>query len=144
VSLFQPKHKLSSVIHELDSGLEDGSIKHMETSDLLKQIGQGSAAAWSEFIRRYNPTIMGVVRKRLGRSSPPNPSLVDDLVMETYLKLVKNNCAALTSFKFQNPDTFYGYLKVVTSCVVEDYLREHQASVQTRTEGEIDNEPGQF
>src|SRR5882672_2870924 len=46
---------------------------------------------WTEFIHRSQPVIAGVVIKSIRRWTRPNPSLVDDLVQETYLKLCAND-----------------------------------------------------
>src|SRR5207253_5541782 len=53
---------------------------------------------WTEFIQRSQPVIAGVVIKTLRRWARPTPSLVDDLVQETYLKLFANNARALRRF----------------------------------------------
>jgi len=81
-------------------------------------------APWSEFVRRFQPTISGVVRKRLRRWATPDPAVVDDLTQETFLKLCFNNYRALREFKFeQNENAFYGFLKTVAIHVVDDYIR---------------------
>ncbi|HWF02041.1 MAG TPA: hypothetical protein VHA06_00050 [Candidatus Angelobacter sp.] len=51
------------------------------------------------------------------------PSLIDDLVQETYLKLFAGNAAALRRFVCQHENALYGFLKVVASNVVQDHFR---------------------
>jgi RNA polymerase sigma-70 factor (ECF subfamily) len=80
-------------------------------------------AMWTEFVRRFQPLIAGVVNKCIFRRVGPRPSLVDDLVQDTFVKLCVNNCKALRDFDFQHDNAFFGFLKVVASNVVEDYYR---------------------
>ncbi len=83
----------------------------------------GDEAAWTEFVRRFHPVISGVVIKRLRRRIQPTPSLVDDLIQDTYLKLCANRFKALRNFDFQHENALFSFLKVVAVNVVEDYFR---------------------
>ncbi len=80
-------------------------------------------AVWTEFVRRFQPLIAGVVNKCVLRRVGPNPALVDDLVQDTYLKLCANNFKALRNFEFQHENAFFGFLKVIAANAVEDYYR---------------------
>jgi RNA polymerase sigma-70 factor (ECF subfamily) len=80
-------------------------------------------ASWTEFVRRFQPLIAGVVTKCVFRRVRPRPGLVDDLVQDTYLKLCANNFKALRDFDFQHENALFGFLKVVANNVVEDYFR---------------------
>ncbi|HEY2362600.1 MAG TPA: sigma-70 family RNA polymerase sigma factor [Candidatus Angelobacter sp.] len=80
-------------------------------------------AAWTEFVRRFQPHIARVVYKCLSRRIGPNWALVDDLVQETLFKLCANNYKALREFSFRDDHGFFGFLKVVASRLVEDYFR---------------------
>jgi RNA polymerase sigma-70 factor, ECF subfamily len=80
-------------------------------------------AAWTEFVRRFQPLIAGVVIKCVFKRIRPKPALIDDLVQETYLKLCANNFKALRDFKFYHDNAFFGFLKKVAANVVEDYFR---------------------
>ena len=80
-------------------------------------------AAWTEFVRRFQPLIAGVVTKCVFKRIRPKPDLIDDLVHDTYVKLFANNYKALRDFYFQHDNAFFGFLKVVASNVVEDYFR---------------------
>ncbi len=83
----------------------------------------GDEAVWTEFVRRFQPLIAGVIIKRLRRRMKPLPNAVDDLVQDTYVKLCTNNFKALRSFNFQHENALFGFLKVIAVNVVEDYLR---------------------
>ena len=78
---------------------------------------------WTEFIRRSQPIISGVVIKAVRRWTWPTPSLVDDLVQETYLKLFANKARALRRFICRHENALYGFLKVVASNTVQDHFR---------------------
>jgi RNA polymerase sigma-70 factor (ECF subfamily) len=84
-------------------------------------------AAWTEFVRRFQPLIARVVYKCVSRRERPKPDLVDDLTEENFLKLCANNFKALRGFDFQHDNAFFGFLKVVASHVVEDYFRKKLA-----------------
>jgi RNA polymerase sigma-70 factor (ECF subfamily) len=51
---------------------------------------------------------------------------VDDLVHDTYLKLMANDFRALREFDFQHENAIFGFLKTVASNVVMDYFRSQQ------------------
>ncbi|MBZ5533983.1 MAG: sigma-70 family RNA polymerase sigma factor [Acidobacteriia bacterium] len=80
-------------------------------------------ASWSEFVRRTQPVIAGVIVKAMRRWRSPSPATVDDLVQETYLKLCANDFKALREFDCEHDNALYGFLKVVASHVVHDYFR---------------------
>jgi|HubBroStandDraft_2_1064218.scaffolds.fasta_scaffold00104_19 RNA polymerase sigma-70 factor (ECF subfamily) len=54
-------------------------------------------------------------------------SLIDDLVQETYLKICANQCKLLRTFVPQQPDSTFGFLKVVASSVAQDYFKARLA-----------------
>src|SRR5882672_5572450 len=81
-------------------------------------------ASWAEFVRRFQPLISGVVTKCIFHRGRPNPSLIDDLVQDTYLKLCANDFKALRNFEFRHENAFFGFLKVVAARVAEDHFRK--------------------
>jgi RNA polymerase sigma-70 factor (ECF subfamily) len=80
-------------------------------------------ALWAEFVSRSHPIIAGVIIKTIRRWTRPDPSLIDDLVQETYLKLCLNNFRALRHFDSQHENSVFGFLKVVASNTVRDHFR---------------------
>jgi RNA polymerase sigma-70 factor (ECF subfamily) len=78
---------------------------------------------WREFVRRTQPLIAGVIINTIRRWQNPGPSLVDDLIQNTYLKLFANDRKALRSIRNEYENTIFGYLKVVASNVVWDHFR---------------------
>ncbi|HEY2362945.1 MAG TPA: sigma-70 family RNA polymerase sigma factor [Candidatus Angelobacter sp.] len=79
---------------------------------------------WREFVRRTQPLIASVIINTVRRWKQPAPSLVDDLIQNTYVKLFDNDKKALRSIKNEHENTIFGYLKVVASNVVRDHFRK--------------------
>jgi RNA polymerase sigma-70 factor (ECF subfamily) len=95
----------------------------------------GETGAWEEFIRRFNPLIARVVVRTARVWGQRMPSVLDDLMQETYLKLCSDDCRLLRTFESRGPDAIYGYLKVVTANVVHDHFKGARAA--KRGAGEI-------
>jgi len=95
------------------------SVKELVSYCLDSQNQDG----WNEFVRRFQPLIAGVVTKCVFRRKHPNLDFIDDLVQESYKKLIANNYKALRDFDFQHDNAFFGFLKVVAANVVEDHFR---------------------
>lgn len=68
--------------------------------------------------------IASVIINTIRRWKEPSPSLVDDLIQDTYVKLLANDRKALRSIKNEYENTIFGYLKVVASNVVRDHFRQ--------------------
>ena len=83
----------------------------------------GSEDAWTEFIRRFQPMIAGVVAGELRSKGRGNRSTADDLVQNTFLRLVRENAQALRRFNAKDDQDIYRYLKTVARSVALDYLR---------------------
>src|SRR6266853_4948964 len=79
---------------------------------------------WRNFVHRTQPLIASVIINTMRRWTEPAPSLVDDLIQETYVKLFANDRKALRSIKNEYENTIFGYLKVVASNVVRDHFRQ--------------------
>jgi hypothetical protein len=50
-----------------------------------------SASAWREFVARFQPLIASVILRTIRRYGESNLSLADDLVQETFLRLLRNS-----------------------------------------------------
>jgi RNA polymerase sigma factor (sigma-70 family) len=83
----------------------------------------GSASAWREFVARFQPLIASVILRSIRRYGESNPSLADDLVQETFLRLCKDDSKALRQFEQRHEDAIFGYLKVVAASVTMDHFR---------------------
>src|ERR1051326_5236125 len=85
---------------------------------------------WQDFVQRTQPLIANVIINTLRRWRDPSPSLVDDLLQETFLKLFANNRKALRSIRNEYEHTIFGYLKVVASNVACDHFRQPKNKVE--------------
>lgn len=103
--------------------------------DLVELCLQDQRDAWTEFLRRFQPLMAAVVAKTIRRWTPPNRSLVDDLVQSSLRKICDNNCRAMRSFRWLHENSFRGFLKVVSSNVVQDHFRKYPTS---REEGALE------
>jgi RNA polymerase sigma-70 factor (ECF subfamily) len=65
-----------------------------------------------------------VIINTVRRWKTPAPSLVDDLIQDTYVKLFANDKKALRAIKNEYENTIFGYLKVIASNVVRDHFRQ--------------------
>jgi RNA polymerase sigma-70 factor (ECF subfamily) len=96
-------------------------------------------ASWTEFVRRFQPLLAGVVTKCLfHRTRRVSPALIDDLVQEAYIKLIASHFKALRKFDFRHENAFFGFLKVVASHVVEDHFRKPTPDRPGREEEDIE------
>lgn len=99
--------------------------------DLLNLcLGSGDQAHWHEFVRRTQPLIASVIINTIRRWKEPAPSLVDDLIQDTFVKLFASDCKALRGIKNEYENTIFGFLKVVASNVVRDHFRHPENKVE--------------
>jgi|SRR3954463_807330 len=86
------------------------------------------ADLWVEFWHRFQPVIARTIRRRILRYTRwVDPDRVDNLVQETFLKILKDDCKALRNFEFWHENAFQGFLKVMAAHVVEDDIRQENA-----------------
>jgi RNA polymerase sigma-70 factor (ECF subfamily) len=83
----------------------------------------GDSAAWAEFVRRFQPVIASSVIRVARRWGAVSPSVVDDLIQETYLKLCADKGRLLQDFKSDREDAIYGYLRAFTSNLTHDHFK---------------------
>jgi RNA polymerase sigma-70 factor (ECF subfamily) len=97
---------------------------HSSESLVQACVGHDNEAAWTEFVRRFQPLIAKVAGRTARRHwSQVPPHVVDDLVQETYLRLCVDRCRLLRQFQSRHQDSIYGFLKVVAASVVLDYFK---------------------
>jgi RNA polymerase sigma factor (sigma-70 family) len=86
------------------------------------------AKLWVEFWDRFQPVIARTVRRRIARYTRwVDPDRVDDLVQETFLKILKDDYKALRKFEFRHEKALPCLLKVMAANVVEDKIRSEIA-----------------
>jgi RNA polymerase sigma-70 factor (ECF subfamily) len=75
-----------------------------------------------------------------------DPSRLDDLVQDTYLKLCSNGARILRDFEFRHEDALFGFLKVVAANVVNDHFKllhrvKRSAGARSEEPGGLDSIP---
>ena len=96
-------------------------------SGLIRACADGEAAAWLEFIRRFHRLIAITASRAARRWGESSPAVVDDLAQETYLKLCDDGARVLCEFDSSHPDAIFGFLKVLTANVANDYFKRLHA-----------------
>ena len=87
------------------------------------------------FIARFQPLIASSVLRVVRGYGVSDPSLVDDLIQETYLRLCKDNCRSLREFESRHDEAIFGFLKVTATNIARDYFRA-RATEKRRAEVE--------
>jgi len=88
---------------------------------------------WSEFVRRFAPTVRFYIRKTLPRLQngttlrPHGINDENDLFQNTILRLLKRDSALLKRFVGTREEEFVAFLAVVAESVVRDSLRRRMA-----------------
>src|SRR4029077_17072905 len=93
-------------------------------------LGSEDQELWRGFVRRTQPLIASVIINTIRRWQEPSPSLVDDLIQDTFLKLFTNERKALRSIKNEYEITIFEELKVVAANVVRDDFRQTENKVE--------------
>lgn len=87
----------------------------------------GDEGAWAEFIRRFTPLIGSVVLRVARQWGESSHAVVDDLIQETYVKLCADRTRLLESFEPSRAEAVFGYLKVFTANLAQDYFKAARA-----------------
>jgi RNA polymerase sigma-70 factor (ECF subfamily) len=104
--------------------------------ELLKAcLETGSVVAWTAFVQRFQPLIASSVSNVVRRYGSSNPSLIDDLVQESFLRLCRDNCRCLRDFHAQHEEAIFGYIKVIATSVALDHFRGRTTQ---KRRGEVD------
>jgi RNA polymerase sigma factor (sigma-70 family) len=119
--------------------LESDSSAHRDPVELffLCAADREDTAVWSEFLRRYackiKYFIRGTLRRISGSALDPGVTTVrcsvqeSDLLQNTILRLVENDCAAMKRFSGTTEGELLAYLAVISRSVVMDAMRRHRA-----------------
>ena len=86
---------------------------------------------WEEFVSRVGRPISVTIYRTAELWGESSPSLVEDLVQDTYLKLWENRCRLLCAFAIRHPKAILGYLKTTAANVTHDYFKH----VRNQTSG---------
>ncbi len=113
------------------------SYSAFSSEDLVKAcVGTKNAAAWTEFIRRFQPVIAKVAMRTARHWGIPPRHLLDDLIQDTYLKVCADDCRLLRQFQARHRDSIFGFLKVVAASVVRDHFKSEMAQKRDKSHTE--------
>jgi len=104
-----------------NQGMEKTETPIRELLDLCLRSEDGRY--WEEFVGRTQPLIANVIINTLRRWCEPQPSLVDDLIQETYFKLFDKDRKALRGLRNEYENTIFAFLKRVASNAACDHGR---------------------
>lgn len=90
---------------------------------VLACLKMGNEPAWREFVRRFQPIIAAVVLRVARRFGEYSSQVVDDIVQDTYLKLCRDDAAALRNFQSFHDDAIYGFIKVFAANLAYDHFK---------------------
>jgi RNA polymerase sigma factor (sigma-70 family) len=122
---------ISNIHSKLATNIKFPNIGQMNWQELSDRelvelcLQDNQHGAWTEFLRRFQPLMAAVVTKTIRRWIPPSRNLVDDLVQSSLRKLCDNHCRAMRGFRWLHENSFRGFLKVVSSNVVQDHFRKY-------------------
>lgn len=99
--------------------------------DLIDLCLRGDEAAWREFLRRYQPIIIGVAyntyRSRSRDHERPSETKLEDFLHAVMEKLLTKDMRALRDFDWKHENAFRAFLKVTTSNLVADTIRKENS-----------------
>jgi hypothetical protein len=88
--------------------------------------------AWSEFVRRFTPTIRASIEKSFqlketeGETIQYQEEMIEAVIQMVYLKLTDNRCKALQQFAVARINSIKPYLMMVSINAVREYLRSNR------------------
>jgi RNA polymerase sigma factor (sigma-70 family) len=99
--------------------------------DLTDVCLRGEEPAWQEFLRRFQPIVLGVAyntyRSRSRDHEHPDEDMLEDFLHGVLDKLLANDMRALRLFNWTHENAFRAFLKVTTANVVADRIRKNNA-----------------
>lgn len=99
------------------------SYSSLSCDELVRACAEsGNAEAWQEFVCRFEKHIKLVIWRVARRWGEDSPTVIQDLVQDTYVKVCADDCRFLRNFKPQHEDAFFGMLKVTAANVARDYF----------------------
>lgn len=109
-------------------------LKNFSNTQLVKRCAEEprNEQAWRVFYERFDEhlrlTILRECRqKSLTQDTSRFAALFNDLVQETYLKLVQKNCKALREYKAPADEAIYTYLAIIARNAVRTYITRENA-----------------
>lgn len=89
--------------------------------------------AWTEFDRRFRRLIAKVIVRVCRECSEYSLEVAQDLVQDTYAKLLGKGCSLLLRFQPQHDNAFLGFIQTVAANVAYDHFR-YKNTIKRRVE----------
>lgn len=99
------------------------SDQDFSAAELVGLCAKHDSRAWDEFLRRFRRPMALTIVRVLRRAGPFAPTLLDDLLQDTYVHLCSNDFALLRTLASKHSNSFEPMLRVVAANVVIDHLR---------------------
>lgn len=112
--------------------------------DLIRRCASspGDGVLWQEFVRRFDDFLRLSAIKLLGISGHPGMrkwlEIVEDIVQEVYVRLLKDQCKALNEFRGKKEEAIFPYLYSITGRVISNYFRARRAQKRSPVEKSLD------
>lgn len=104
------------------------TLRELPDRELIDQCLTGVDDAWVEFLRRFDPIILGVAfntyRSRTPGHQYPDQSRLEDFRGDVHAKIFANEMHSLRVFDWTHENAFRAFLRVITVNVVADYIRK--------------------
>ncbi len=115
------------------------SYQILTAAELVEQCCNNDSRAWEEFIRRFQRPIALMIVRVMRRWGMYSPTVIDDLLQETYFLLCANEYTLLRGLLKKRPDSVESMLRVIAANVTHDYLRAKTAKKRGRDYQQIDD-----
>lgn len=109
-------------------------LKNLSNTQLVKRCAGAphDEQAWREFYERFDEHLRLIIlrecrQKSLTQNAARFAALYNDLVQETYLKLVQKNCKALREYQAPAETAIYTYLAIIARNAVRGYVTRENA-----------------
>jgi len=111
--------------------------REIQDRELIDLCLQGNEAAWQEFLRRFQPIVLGVAyntyRSRSRDHERPDETMLEDFLHAVLDKLLANEIRALRLFNWTHENAFRAFLKVATANLVSDKIRKDNADKRDKS-----------
>jgi RNA polymerase sigma factor (sigma-70 family) len=105
--------------------------------ELIELCLKGEEPAWQEFLRRFQPIILGVAyntyRSRSRDHERADETLLEDFLHAVLDKLLASDMKALRLFNWTHENAFRAFLKVATANLVADRIRKDNAEKRDKS-----------
>jgi len=104
---------------------------------LVELCQEGNEDAWTELLRRYKRLIASVASRTLRVAAiTPAPSLVEDLISDTLMRIVARDFRALRELRWLHDGSLRGLLQVTTITATKDWIRSVNSEKRDRNKEE--------